>query len=298
MAQTSPSIKVLQPNQGESLWALGEKLTFKLGTEDTGGEFGFAELVAQPGGGPPPHIHRREDEMFYVLDGDFTFVVGDRTFTRSPGFAAYLHRNVLHTYNNVGTRPGRMLTAVAPCGFEQFIREWSHPVRDPMEPPPQPLQQDIDKLIATAPEYGIELHPEFKAIPDASVPPTDRAYWVLGQLVTFKLVSPDTAGHFSVVEVSSFPGEGVLPHLHLAMEELFYILDEAFEFTFGSRVERVEPGGLVFVPRGTLHSFRSIDRDVARLFDVHSPGGFEAFFEEAGTPAKNPTRRRPRDRRT
>ena len=52
-------------------------------------------------------------------------------------------------------------------------------------------------------------------------------------------------------------------------------------------------GGFVFVPRGTLHSFRSIDRDVARLFDVHSPGGFEAFFEEAGTPAKNPTRRPP-----
>jgi hypothetical protein len=70
-----------------------------------------------------------------------------------------------------------MLTAVVPCGFEQFIREWSHPVRDPMEPPPQPLQQDIDKLIATAPEYGIELRPEFKAIPDASVPPTDRLFW-------------------------------------------------------------------------------------------------------------------------
>src|SRR6516162_3877252 len=61
MAQTSTSIKVLQPNQGESLWALGEKLTFKLGTEDTGGEFGFAELVGQPGGGPPPHVHRHED---------------------------------------------------------------------------------------------------------------------------------------------------------------------------------------------------------------------------------------------
>src|SRR6516165_10343310 len=214
MAHTSPSIKVLQPNQGESLWALGEKLTFKLETEDTGGEFGFAELVAQPGGGPPPHIHRREDEMFYVLDGDFTFVVGDRTFTRSPGFAAYLRKNVLHTYNNVGTRPGRMLTAVVPCGFERFLREWSNPVKDPMELPPQPLQQDIDKLIATAPKYGIELHPESKAIPDASVPPTDRVYWVLGQLVTFKLVSADTAGHFSAVEIRCFPGEGVPQHLH------------------------------------------------------------------------------------
>ena len=140
-----------------------------------------------------------------------------------------------------------------------------------MEPPP-PLQQDIDKLIATAPKYGIELPPEFKAIPDASVPPTDRAYWVLG------LVSVDTAGHFSAVEVSSFPGEGVPPHLHLAMEELFYVLDGAFEFTFGSRVERVEPGGFVFVPHGTPHSFLKVGRDVARLFDVHSPGGFEAFF--------------------
>jgi mannose-6-phosphate isomerase-like protein (cupin superfamily) len=120
-----------------------------------------------------------------------------------------------------------------------------------------------------------------------------RFRWVLGQLVTFKLVSADTAGHFSAVEIRSSPGEGVPPHLHLAMDELFYVLDGAFEFTFGSRVERVEPGGLVFVPRGTLHSFRNVGRDVARLFDVHSPGGFEAFFEEAGTPARD-LRRPPR----
>jgi hypothetical protein len=78
------------------------------------------------------------------------------------------------------------------------------------------------------------------------------------------------------------------------MEELFYVLDGTFEFTFGSRVERVEPGGFVFVPRGTLHSFRNIGRDAARLFDVHSPGGFEAFFEDAGTPARDPHTSPPR----
>jgi mannose-6-phosphate isomerase-like protein (cupin superfamily) len=129
-------VKVVQPGEGESLWALGEKITLKLTPDDTGGRFGFSELVAQPGNGPPPHIHRREDEMFYIVDGDFTLVRGDRSFPCSNGYAAYLPKNVMHTYSNSGRKPGRMLAAVVPCGFERFVREWSHPLKDPAEPRP------------------------------------------------------------------------------------------------------------------------------------------------------------------
>ena len=283
-----PSIKILPPGHGESLWALGEKLTFKLGSQDTGGAFELSELLAQPDNGPPPHLHRCEAEMFYVLEGEFAFTLGQRTFTRSTGFAAYLPRGVLHTYNNVGQRSGRMLVAAVPGGFERFIRAWARPVSDPAEPPPRPTQQEVETLMATAPHYGVELYPEAKAIPDRGAPPAERAYWVLGQLVTIKLVGQETAGHFSVVEVTALPGTGVPSHLHVAMEEIFYVLDGTFDFTVGSRLERLGPGSLTFVPRGTPHGFRNVGDRAGRLLDVHSPAGFEAFFEEAGLPAADP----------
>src|ERR1043166_1813247 len=96
--------KIIRAGEGEAVWAMSEKITFKLGPEDTGGAFGVAELVSQPNGGPPPHIHRREDEMFLVLNGDFMFAQGERSFNRTNGFAVYLAKNVLHTYNNIGQR--------------------------------------------------------------------------------------------------------------------------------------------------------------------------------------------------
>jgi mannose-6-phosphate isomerase-like protein (cupin superfamily) len=113
---------------------------------------------------------------------------------------------------------------------------------------------------------------------------------VLGQLVRFRLTSEETAGNFSVVEVSSFPGEGVSPHLRTDREELLYVLDGTVDFSSGSRIVRVGRGSLVFVERGELHGFRNVGSDTAWLLDVHSPGGFESLFEEAGVPATDSAR--------
>jgi quercetin dioxygenase-like cupin family protein len=143
--------------------------------------------------------------------------------------------------------------------------------------------------VAVAPKYGIELYPDAKPVPDTNAPAADRVYWVLGQLVTFKLTSQDTGGYLSAVEITSNPGEGVPPHRHRAMEELFYVLEGTYDFTFDERVEHVEAGDLLFVPRGTMHGFSNVGGTPARLFDVHSPGGFDAFFEEAGVRVTDPT---------
>ncbi len=284
----NPLIKIVRPGEGEAVWALGEKLTFKLGPEDTGGAFSLTELTAQPRNGPPPHLHHREDELFYVLDGEFTFVLGDRAFTRAKGFAACLPKKVLHTYSNIGSRPAKMLVIAAPSGFESFVREWSHPVRNPDELPPAPTQQDIDKLMAAAGKFGLELHPEAKAVPDAGVPVADPSYWVLGQFVTVKLTALQTAGQFSLAEITCPPGTVVPNHLHVAMDEIFYIIEGTAEFTSGERVEYLEKGSLVFVPRGVAHGFRNTGSAPVRLFDAHTPAGFEDFFREAGVPATDP----------
>ena len=129
MSKTT-SIRSIRAGEGEAVWAMGEKIIFKLGPEETGGAFGLVEVIAQPRNGPPPHVHLHEDELFFVIDGEFNFVLEDRTFTRSTGYATCLPKRVLHTYTNIGQLPGRLLVLTAPCGFERFIRSWARPVTD------------------------------------------------------------------------------------------------------------------------------------------------------------------------
>jgi quercetin dioxygenase-like cupin family protein len=279
------SIRIIRAGEGEVSWAMGERFTFKIGPEETGGAFTLAEVIAQPRNGPPPHLHHREDELFYVAEGDFRFVLGEDSFRGPAGSAAYLPKGVLHTYSNTGQKPGKILVIATPSGFEEFIRSWARPAAEVGAIPPIPTQDDIDKLMAAAPAFGIELHPEVQFPPESLRPRTDRSHWVLGQFVTTKLTARETSGNFSVVEVISPPGAAVPNHVHLAMDEIFYLLEGAVHFSFGDHEERVDQGGLVFVPRGEVHGFRNAGPTPSRMLDLHTPGGFEAFFAEAGIPA-------------
>lgn len=286
MNSNSP-IKIVRAGEGEALWAMGEKLTFKLGADDTNGIFSLAELSAQPRNGPPPHLHRHEDEFFYVLNGEFAFTLGDRTITRSKGFAISLPKGVIHAYNNIGPRPGKMLVLTTPAGFDGFVREWSHPVRTADELPPIPGDADVTKLLAAAPKFGVELRPSAKSWMDVSAPTPDSSYWVLGQFLTLKLTALDTAEQLSANEITCAPGTTVPNHIHVMMDEIFYVLEGTAEFTFGNRVEYVEQGGLVFIPRGAERGFRNLGSEPVKLLGIHTPAGFEGFLHDAAVPAAN-----------
>ena len=289
---------VLKKGEGERFWALGDHLTQKIGAHATAGTFSLAEIIAFPGGGPPPHIHHREDEMFYVLEGAWRFVLANAiTPVVGPGYAIYLPRGVIHQFQNVGATRGRFLAFAAPCGFEAFIRDISQPTdeTDPTTPCP-PTQQAIDRCMSLAGVHGIEMQPGFR--PDSLLTPAPaRSKWVLGERVTFKLTSADTGGRFCMVEVSSPPGGGPPPHTHLREDELFYVLEGEYEFWVGDRSERLGPGSTVFVPKGTCHTYKNIGWGPGRLLDLHTPGGFEAFFEEAGVEAQSGHADRPPDLR-
>src|SRR3954469_5131690 len=81
------------------------------------------EVQVPPGGGPPPHIHRREDEAFYVLEGELLFHVDGRSIAVGAGFWVTLARGSLHHFKNVGNRTARMLILVTPSGLERFFEE-------------------------------------------------------------------------------------------------------------------------------------------------------------------------------
>jgi quercetin dioxygenase-like cupin family protein len=119
-------------------------------------------------------------------------------------------------------------------------------------------------------------------------PGEGRSLWVLGELVTYKVIGEQTGGAYSLFEVTSPPGGGSPPHVQHRGDESFYVLEGEVEFLLEDGVMRAGPGSLVFVPRGSLHAYKNVGDVPARMLVGHTPGrAHERFFEEIGSPAES-----------
>ncbi len=96
-------VAYLSPGDGtRSLRVFGELVTYKTTSEQTGGAYSLFEVVTQPGSGPPPHVQHREDEAFYVLEGEYGFLNEDLTMRVGAGSLIYVPRGHLHAHKNMG----------------------------------------------------------------------------------------------------------------------------------------------------------------------------------------------------
>lgn len=147
------------PGSGKTYSAVGDKYVMLATGDQTGGAYCLAEATVPPGGGPPPHYHTREEETFYVLDGEITFTVDDRTVVGGPGVFVQIPRGTTHAFKNQSAAPARMLIQCVPAGFEKFMAEFATELPGPDSPPLPPSPDEIGKLLAVAPRYGIVLLP-------------------------------------------------------------------------------------------------------------------------------------------
>jgi quercetin dioxygenase-like cupin family protein len=146
----------LAPEEGEALWAFGFLATLKASSETTDGRVAVIEHLGPQGAGSPLHVHHREDEWFYVLDGELTFLVGGEVVNAPAGSFVYGPRDVPHTFI-VASEQARFLLVAEPAGFEKFFRAASEPAAR-LELPPVPTEPpDIEGLTALAATYGIEI---------------------------------------------------------------------------------------------------------------------------------------------
>lgn len=141
-----------------SVWYLGCLFTVLADSKETGGHYALIESLSPKGAEPPRHIHRREDETFYVLEGEITFYVGEETYKATPGGFVYAPRGVPHSYT-FETDVIRMLVLVAPGGFEEFFRPpmASEPARAAELPPQAEGPPDVEGIVAALEGYGIEV---------------------------------------------------------------------------------------------------------------------------------------------
>ena len=124
----------LQAGEGEARWFLGTLATIKASHANTAGRVTVIDFLAPQGNGSPLHVHRREDEWFYVIEGALTFWVGGRIIEAPAGSFVYGPRDIPHSF--VVTSPeARFVLVTEPGGFDGFLRALSEPASAPTRPP-------------------------------------------------------------------------------------------------------------------------------------------------------------------
>lgn len=143
-----PLITALDPDEAE--YFLGLPSWVRATAAQTGGSMGIVEQEMPAGFTSPYHVHHREDELWYVLEGEVRFVSGATSIAVPRGGIAFLPRSIPHGFQVAGQRAARMLCVTTPAGFEAFIEENS----DPTPPIGGP---DMARLMATTARYGLEI---------------------------------------------------------------------------------------------------------------------------------------------
>ena len=141
---------------GEARWWFGSLAVIRATAADTGGQMTILEITEAPGAEAPLHVHHREDEAFWILEGDVTFEVGDTITEAHPGDYLFAPRGIPHRFT-VGPSGCRMLFILTPGGFEELLRATSESAGSRTVPPPSDEMPDFARIAEIVRQHGCEL---------------------------------------------------------------------------------------------------------------------------------------------
>jgi quercetin dioxygenase-like cupin family protein len=146
-----------QPSEGRTIGVVGDVYRFLATGEETDGKYALFEALVPPGGGPPPHIHSREVEAFYILEGELAIYLGEQRHAAIAGTFANVPIGTLHFFRNESEKPVRLLITLAPAGLEKMFFEVGQPVAPGATSAPPPTPEILARMMAIAPGYGVEM---------------------------------------------------------------------------------------------------------------------------------------------
>ena len=147
-------------DEGDAYWGPGDRYTFLVTGDESGGAYFSMYALVPPNGGPPPHIHEHEDETFYVLEGRPTFRIGDRTIEAGPGAFVNIPRGTLHNFHNGTDETLRMVLTFTPSGIEHFFQECLERAHDITQECPDNVDEVGPRFMEAGPRYGITFFPD------------------------------------------------------------------------------------------------------------------------------------------
>lgn len=116
------------PTEGRTVAVVGDVYRFLATADDTHGTYAIWEAIVPPGGGPPPYVHSREEEGFYILEGEITIHLGEERIVATAGMFANMPIGTPHSFKYESDKPAKMLIMVAPAGLEQIFFECGVPL--------------------------------------------------------------------------------------------------------------------------------------------------------------------------
>lgn len=135
----------------------GDPLTILLDGNETRGAYTVMEAILPLGGGPPPHVHEREDEGFLVIAGEVTFYLGDETMLLKQGEYLFAPRGIPHHFVNTGSSEAILIETATPSGIEVFFAEVGTPISGRNAERIPFTAEGIARMVAAAPKYGIHI---------------------------------------------------------------------------------------------------------------------------------------------
>lgn len=142
----------VEPDAGKTWNIFGLQIVGKILSDETNGEYAVIQSKTPPGGGPPMHIHKNEDELFYILEGNYVFICGDSVVNASKGSLVHLPRGIAHSFKNVGDSTGIVINTITPGGFENFFEEIDQLTKDSI-----PTKSKIEEV---ASKYNLKFVPK------------------------------------------------------------------------------------------------------------------------------------------
>lgn len=146
---------LLAPADGDRWWFLNHVQSIKVNGQQSDGVMTVIEFEAPPGFGPPPHIHHKEDELFYVLEGEVSFWCDGVSESYGPGGVAYLPKGLPHRFEVSASGGARVLQITAPAQFDEFVKEFGEYLGE--ADLPEPTEPDIARLIEVCRRFDIEI---------------------------------------------------------------------------------------------------------------------------------------------
>ena len=141
---------------GRNFWGPGDYYTFLVTGEESGGSMFAMDCVIGAGGGPPPHRHLAEDELFYVFEGSVSFTMDGQSREVGAGESVFVPKGTAHSYANTGGGSARMIAIYTPAGMEGWFREVCTPVTSTDATPPPVTPELIERMLEAGPRHNVE----------------------------------------------------------------------------------------------------------------------------------------------
>lgn len=281
----------------EAFWFLTNRMTFLASPEETNNAYSLVHTLTQCNGTPPPHVHAREDEAFYMIQGSGKFLVGGESYEAKPGTVTYLPRGLAHAPILLSEN-AEVLILVAPGDYANFFKQQSIPAGAGLPSIIQAHMPVMEDILDLGREFGLTFLPPGTAvsswpIPDIHTPPCHidvaegERLSLFGHEITIKLEGFQTNELFSMFEIESPPESDFPAHRYLTASEGYYVLEGEYEFTVEGRSRQVGPGAYVYVPANSLSGFRS--DGPGKLLLITATSGHERFFRAAAIQDLDPS---------